>query len=419
MASSDRVVTDNEARLADLCRRHTSTDRAEMTELWGVGYEHYVEGEWIVSTNGRRFLNMAGYGTQLLGTQNHDVIDRVVEQIHRQSLSCRSMESEVTVEAAEMLAKLSPQGLDKVFFTNSGAEAVEAAIKFARAAGYKRFVVAADGYHGKSIGALSVTGRDYYQEPFRLLMPGVQRVPFNDIEALSRVVSDDVAVILEPVQGEAGVVIPDSGYLAAVRHLCDQTGALLIVDEIQTGLGRCGCMWRSAPVVPDILLTGKTLSGGVIPVAAVVTSAELYEPFDRDLFLHASTFGGSPVACSAVLATLEKLVADDVPDRSLRLGEQLERIFREITQSGKDGASSGRYPHLTSVRGEGSLWAMEFIDETAAGAFYSALVHHGVVANHSLNASNIVRFTPSAYIGERELMHFRSALKNALEASNA
>src|SRR5262249_30366362 len=207
--------------------------------------------------------------------------------------------------AAQALARVAPAGLRYVWFGSSGAEVVDAAIKLCRLNGRRTMVVADSAFHGKTFGALSLSGRRRYRDPFEPLVPGVVRVPFGDAAAVVEAVAGrpgECAVLLEPVQSEGGVRLPADGYLADVREACDAAGALLVVDEISTGMGRLGSWWGvdSDGVSPDILLAGKALGGGVVPVSAVVATAAVYEPLNRDPLLHTSTFGGNPLAASAV-----------------------------------------------------------------------------------------------------------------------
>src|SRR5262249_17870045 len=202
--------------------------------------------------------------------------------------------------AAATLANVAPKGLSYVSFASSGTEATEIGIKIACLNRKTKLIAMKGGFHGKTLGALSICGRPHYRTPFLPLLPSVEFVPFGDIEALSLSLAasgENSCVVLEPVQGEAGVIVPPAGYLRTVRDLCDQNGAFLILDEIQTGLGRLGAWWGAdrEAISPDILLVGKGLSGGCVPVAAAVTTPRAFEPLNRDPLLHSSTFGGNPL----------------------------------------------------------------------------------------------------------------------------
>jgi len=330
----------------------------------------------------------------ILGHCHPQVTAAVVQQIQRHPLATRLLLEPVAADAAVLLAGVAPPGLSRVHFVNSGTEATETAIKLARAHGKRNLVSATGGFHGKTAGALSVTANDLYQAPFRPLLPGVQHVPFGDATALAGVLArgTDHCVIIEPVQGEAGVIIPPSGYLRAVEQLCREHNAFFILDEIQTGLGRLGRWWGAdaEDVQPDVLLVGKSLSGGVIPVAAVVASESAYQPFDRDPFLHTSTFAASPVAMAAAAAAVTAISDDGLIDRARGIGEHLLTELRALSTS---------YPELvTEVRGMGLLIGVEFPAEQLAGELMLELLERGVIVNHSLNAHKVIRLTPPAVL---------------------
>jgi putrescine aminotransferase len=350
-------------------------------------------------------------GAHLIHHSLHDARVPVAERNTPYPPQLRKRAPVLLAEAAEAVARVAPEGLDYVHFVSSGTEAVETAIKLARAHGRWRLVAASGAYHGKTLGALTVTGRDFYRDPFRPLLPGVEHVPFGDAAALEDTLAADpqrCCVILEPIQAEGGVVIPPPGYLRAVEAACRRHGALLVVDEIQTGLGRAGEWWCSAAerVRPDVLLTGKTLSGGVVPVAAAVATAEIYEPMSADPHLHTSTFSGAPVACAAALATLRAIEEERIVQRARRLGEE---ILANVEATLHDTV-----PELVQeVRGRGLLIGIEFVDEAVAGEFAMQMLRQQVIVSHSLNASRVVRLTPPAVLRDSELAWLVEAVAGA------
>ena len=266
------AATDRRAAL-DRYRRHVNKSSAALVELLGAPLPERAEGNHLYDADGVRYLDCAGFGVNLIGHRHPVVIDAVKRQLDASPLVSKPLISRVTADAAQALAGVAPAGLDHVYLTNSGAEAVEVALKLARLHGRTRIIAMRDGFHGKTFGALSVTGRPAYRAPFEPLLPGVEFAEFGDIDDLAGRLATDAersCVLLEPILGEGGVHVPPTGYLAAVRELCTRTGALLILDEIQTGLGRVGAWWAAdiEDVVPDILLSGKILSGGVVPVGA-------------------------------------------------------------------------------------------------------------------------------------------------------
>ncbi len=265
-------------------------------------------------------------------------------------------------------------------------------------------------YHGKTLGALSVTGKPAYRVPFETLLPEVCRVPFGDADRLACALDCDekCCVILEPVQAECGVIIPPAGYLKDVENVCRRRGAFLILDEISTGLGRLGCLWGAErdDVVPDVLLAGKALSGGVMPVSAALCSAEAFAPLNREPLLHTSTFAGNPLAAVAAKTSVEVIQEEQLVTRSHSLGQRLLPAIRAIMIQ--------QCAHLVSeVRGLGLLIGIEFAEESRATRFIFELLQRGVVASHSLNAGYVVRLTPPAVMGEAEIEWLLSAVHDS------
>lgn len=410
---SDELEPVDPAAVAQGYRRHISRGRARLAEVTGGLVEVASKGVHVWDASGRRYVDCGGYGVFILGHQHPKVVQAVATQLRRHALATRLLLEPVAARAAEALAGVAPAGLEYVHFVNSGAEATEAAIKLARAHGKRHLISTAGGYHGKTMGALSLTARELYQAPFRPLVPDVRHVPYGDADALERVLADtpDACVVLEPVQGENGVVIPPPGYLTAVRRVCRQHGALFVLDEVQTGLGRLGSWWGAdrESVTPDILLVGKNLSGGVIPVAAMVATPEAYAPFSRDPFIHTSTFAGSPIACAAAAAAVETIASEGLVERADRIGtrlrDELSAMLREVC------------PHLVrEVRGAGLLIAVELVDEGVAGDLVMELMDHGVLVNHSLNAHRVLRLTPPAVIGRNDLTALLDSVHRAARA---
>ncbi|WP_018571022.1 aspartate aminotransferase family protein [Streptomyces sp. PsTaAH-124] len=403
-----------DAHTARLYREHLSAGRAVLGEVLGGMVETRSEGAWVHTSDGRGYLDFGGYGVFILGHRHPAVTAAVHRQIDAHPLATRVFLEPVAARAAAALAAHTPAGLDRVHFVNSGAEATEAGLKLARAHGRTALVSTVGGYHGKTLGALSATANPTYQDPFRPLLPDSAAVPYGDPEALAEVlaqVGERACVIVEPVQGEGGVRIPPPGYLADVGRLCRTHGAFLIVDEIQTGLGRLGSWWGldTEHVRPDVLLVGKGLSGGVVPVAAMVATDDAYAPFSRDPYLHTSTFAASPLACAAALAAVEAMEQEDVPGRARTLGFRLLHGVRTACTPYTGGL-------VREVRGRGLLIGLEFGAEQAVGEMILELVGRGVLVNHSLNAGRVLRLTPPAVVTDDELRLFLTALAEALHA---
>ncbi|MFF0435540.1 aspartate aminotransferase family protein [Streptomyces sp. NPDC004327] len=398
---------------ADLYKTHLSSGRGRLGEMFGGHVEASSSGARVLTEDGRSFLNCGGYGVFLTGACHPRVVEAVERQVRTHPLSTRMLLDPAAGRAAAALAGVTPPGLDRMHFCGSGAEAVEAALKLARSHGRHRIIAMRDGYHGKTLGALSATGKDLYRAPFLPLLP-TTHVPYGDAAALAEALgadASDAVVILEPVQGEAGVVIPPEGYLREVSDLCRRQGAFLVLDEVMTGLGRLGTWWGAdrEGIVPDVLLVGKALSGGVIPVAAAVATEEAFAPFDRDPFIHTSTFAAAPVAMAAVEAAVGTIRDEGLVDRARTLGERILSALR--------AAVAEHCPHLVrEVRGAGLLIGVEFQDPGLAGEFLLELLHGNVIVNHSLNAHAVVRLTPPAVLDEADVQELTAALHAAARA---
>jgi putrescine aminotransferase len=267
------------------------------------------------------------------------------------------------------------------------------------------------------MGALSMTACDVFQDPFRPLLPGVTHVPYGDAAALEATLAampGEACVIVEPVQGEAGVIVPPGGYLRAVQALCRAYGALFVLDEVQTGLGRLGSWWGAdrEAVNPDVLLVGKALSGGVVPVAAAMATAKAFAAFDKDPYIHTSTFSGAPLAMAAARGAITAIRDDDLVTRARVLGAELLGQVSRIMR-GHFGAA------VREVRGAGLLIGIEFTAPGPAGDLLIELVNQGVVANHSLNSHLTMRLTPPAILTRSDVDYLLTAMDLAARATAA
>ncbi|MFD0313538.1 aspartate aminotransferase family protein [Streptomyces flavalbus] len=403
--------------VVELYQRHIGSGRAVMGRVMGGMAEVRSEGCWIHTDDGRRFLNFGGYGVFILGHRHPAVVEAVHRQIDAHPLASRVFLEPVAALAAQALAAHTPPGLDHIHFVNSGAEATEAALKLARAGGRNAVITTRKGFHGKTLGALSATANATYQTPFQPLLPDVTQVEYGDAADLRQALAarrDRACVILEPVQGEGGVRIPEPGYLREVAALCREYGALLVVDEIQTGMGRLGTWWGvdAEDVRPDVLLIGKGLSGGVVPIAAMAATAEAYRPFSQDPYLHTSTFGASPIACAAALATVRTMERENTVARAAALGSRILTGVREVCAPYDGGL-------VRDVRGRGLLIGIEFSAERAVGELLLELIARDVLVNHSLNSTHVLRLTPPAVADDAALGLFLSTLAEALRATAA
>ncbi len=384
------------ARTLERYQRYLNPGLTRLFQFGGVEtVEWAAEGCLVWDAHGREYIDCAcGPAIFNIGHRHPHVLAAVRDQLDRMPMSVRTMPSVPQADLAERLAAVAPGDLQYTFFCNSGTEANEGAIKLARLATGRPGIIATHGaFHGKTLGALSATGRDYYKTPFEPLVPHFSHVPFGDASAFEAAMGPDTAaVILEPIQGEAGVILPPPGYLRQVREICDRRGVLLIADEIQTGLGRTGRLFsvEHDGVTPDIMTMAKALGGGVVPIGAFIARPRLWEKMRRDPYLHSSTFGGNPLACRAALATLDVLVEERLPSRAEPLGARFMERLEEI-----------RARHagvVTQVRGRGLMIGLEFTHRDYALMASAEAGRRGVITFYTLNNPTVIRIEPPLVI---------------------
>jgi putrescine aminotransferase len=394
-------------------RRHVNAGLASLFEFMGFeAVEWEADGSTIWDAEGRDYLDLlAGFGALALGHRPAAVVAAVTDQLARMPLSSRVLLSKPVADLAAELAAILPGDIEKSFFCNSGAEAVEGALKLARLHTGRPGVVATEGgFHGKTLGALSVSGREVYRAPFAPLVPEVAHVPFGDRDALATAVgSETAAVIVEPIQGEGGVIVPPDDYLPAAREICERAGALLIADEVQTGLGRTGAMFacEHSDVVPDIVCLAKALGGGVMPLGAFSSTPQVWACLEENPLLHSSTLGGNPLACAAGLAAIEEITGNDLPARAARLGDRVLNRLRELQAAHNDV--------VADVRGRGLLTGVQFRDADVAALVIAGLAQRRVIAAYTLNNPEVVRIEPALTIPEADLDRGISALGESVE----
>ncbi len=395
-------------------RRYVNPPLARVMKLSGSPIEVRAEGSTIWDQNGKAYLDFAGgYGVFTLGHRHPRVLAAVREQLDRFALSGKTMFNVLLGRASKRLAELSPGDLEISFWCNSGTEAVEGALKLARVAtGRKKIVATHDAYHGKTIGALSASGREAFQTPFRPLLADVAHVAFGDAEVLDAALVDAAAFIVEPVQGEGGVNVPPEGYLRAVRDACDRAGALFIADEVQTGFGRCGYRFgcERDGVVPDVMTLAKGLSGGVVPVGAYIARAPIWmRAYGKAPLIHTSTFGGSELACAAALAAMEVLEDEGLAENARARGAQLLAGCAQI---------AAEFPQVvTQVRGLGLLVGVELRSEGYGGWIIPEMLKHGVTAAWTLNQQRVIRLEPPLVVRPEQIEQALAALRAGVAAA--
>jgi putrescine aminotransferase len=373
---------------------------ARLMNFAGFGVEVQAEGCVMRDHEGREFLDfLGGYGVFSLGHRHPRVVAAVKDQLDRMPLSGKTFFGKNQADLAEKLAEITPEGLQFTFFSNSGAEAVEAALKFAKGAtGRAKIVSTLGGYHGKTLGALAATGREKYRKKFEPLMPGVEFVKFGDVEAACAAIDESTACfIVETLQGEGGINLPPVGYLRAVRARCSEVRALLIADEVQTGLGRTGRMFGCdhEGVSPDILTMAKALGGGVMPIGATTFTKEVCDAiYSENPLMHTSTFGGNPLATAAGLATIAVIEEEGLVEQSRVKGERLMAGLREI---GK------RHDLIAEVRGQGLMIGVEFSMDEVGELVIGQMVKRGLVAAYTLNNPRVIRMEPALIVSDAQI----------------
>ena len=352
-------------------------------------------GSRVVDVDGREYVDLtAGWGVCAIGHCHPTLVDAIRKQAGRLMQTTNLFYTLPQLDLAETLAGLAPGPITRSFFTNSGTEAIEGALKLAhRATGRRKFVSTENSFHGRTLGALSVIGQAKHREPYRALLPEPVVVPFGDLVAAERAIDEETAAfIVEPVQGEGGVNPAPEGYLRGLRELCTRKGALLILDEIQTGIGRTGRMFalEHDEVVPDVLALGKGLGGG-FPVAAFLCTEEVaatVKPGD-----HGGTYVGNPLACAAANAVLEVVQQEKLAERAAKVGARLSGRLRAFAEA-NPGVTKG-------VRGRGLLVGLALADVDAAATLSRRALEAGVLTN--VTAGNVLRLFPALNIPEEEL----------------
>lgn len=367
---------------------------------------------------GREYIDcLGGYGIFSAGVNHPKIVDAVITQMHRMALNSQELLEPWRGALARVLAEVTPGKLNNSFFINNGTDAIEGAIKLARL--YTKantFISTVGGFHGKSMGSLSLMGKASFREPFAGGLQDVRFVPYGDADALERELRiceatgvRVAAFVVEPVQGEAGGVVPPADYLPRVRELCTRHGALFIADEVQTGMGRTGKMWGvdHAGVAPDIMCLGKSLGGGVMPLSAFISTAEIWEVMIPNPIIHSTTFGGNPIACAAGLAAIQVTLEEDLPGQAAMKGEYLLRQLMALR---------AKYPDvLTDAHGLGLLLGMEFPVQEIGWKVASGLFKRGVLVAGTYSKAQTIRIEPALGISMELLDEFLNRLEDTFQ----
>ena len=384
----------------------------------GAVLEWEDEGAYCYGLNGEKFIDcLGGFGIYTCGHRNPEILEVVKAQLDHQALHSQELLDPLRGYLAKAMAEITPGDLQYCFFTNGGAEAVEMALKLARiATGGSWYISTVGAFHGKSMGAISMGGKGTYRIPYTPMVQQVQHVEYGNAEDMRKAIRNlqavgekVAAVILEPIQGEAGVIIPPKGYLKEVREICDEYGVALIFDEIQTGMGRTGTMWRceAEGVTPDIMTYGKAFGGGIMPITGIICKPKMgtQQLIDNPWLLGSPTFGGNPLACSAAIATIKYMLENDIPGVCAKKGELLKAGLEKV---------AAEYPQvIQEVRGTGLMLAIEFHTcdigyETSKGLFARKVMTAGTLVN-----AKTIRFEPTAVISEQDIKDVIERLEEA------
>ena len=376
------------------------------------------EGAMLRDLLGREYIDcLGGYGIFSAGINHPKIVKAVQDQMGRMALNSQELLEPWRAGLARLLAAVTPGELGCCFFINNGTDAIEGAIKLARLYTKRHtFISTLGGFHGKSMGSLSLMGKASFREPFASGLQDVRFVPYGDADVLEQqmqileaVGQLPAAVVVEPVQGEAGGVVPPDGYLQRVRETCTRHGTLFIADEIQTGMGRTGRLWGvdHAPVVPDIMCLGKSIGGGVMPLSAFISTPQIWEVLIPNPIIHSTTFGGNPIACVAGIAAITVTLEEDLPGQAARKGDFL---LREL------GALQRKYPQvLTDVHGKSLLIGMEFPTDEVGFKCAAGLFKRGVLVAGTYSRARTIRIEPALWIPDALLKEMLNRLEETFK----
>lgn len=362
--------------------------------------EQRRDGASVWDVTGKKYIDcQTGSGIMNVGRHNREIVEKLKEALDTYDIGVFLLCSKQKADLAKKLAEITPGDLECTIFGVGGGEANDAAIKIARGYTMKTEIIYAErAYHGHTGFALSAIGRAAYKTPFEPLMPGFKMVPFGDIDAIRRAVTDDTAaIILEPIQGEGGIHIPPDDYLPEVRKLCDGKEILLILDEIQTGLARTGKMFACEHwgVVPDIMTLAKSLGGGIYPISATIFKRDIQDFFVPHPFIHLSTFGGSDLGCIVGLAAIEYIEKNNLADQAEKMGKRFRAGFDRLLND---------FPNLLlEVRQKGLMMGLQYTNESIGPRMTRKMADRGVIAVYTGNDPSICRLMPPLVITPDEV----------------
>jgi len=416
---SHALITETVQNYAEYYNRGFITYRKSVTEAGQyAALEWSGQGSILRDILGREYIDcLGGYGIFSAGINHPRIVAAITTQLPRMALNSQELLEPWRGALARLVAEITPGDLQNSFFINNGTDAIEGALKLTRLYTKRStFIAALSGFHGKSLGSLSLMGKASFRAPFQSGMQDVRFVPYGDADALEteferlEAIGVGVAgVVLEPVQGEAGGIVPPDDYFPRVREICDRYGALFIADEVQTGMGRTGKLWGLDHwgVVPDIMCLGKALGGGVMPLSAFVSTAKIWEVMIPNPIIHSTTFGGNPIACAAGIAAITVTLDEDLPGQAAAKGEYLLRQLHILR---------ARYPGvLKEATGKGLLIGMEFSTQEIGWKVASGLFKRGVLVAGTYSKAQTIRLEPALNIPQPLLEEVVSRLDDTFK----
>lgn len=374
-----------------------------MTHLINMGIintGYKAEGATITDSEGNTLIDCtSGFGIGNIGHNNPVIVEALIDQLRRKEVNTRPYINKIQIELADLLKNITPKELECSYLFNSGSEAIENAIKLVRLyKGGKKIISMKNSFHGYTLGALSASGVNSFKKSFEPLLPGFEQVEFGNIEELHGLKDNEVgAILIEPIQHDAGVKIPPRGYLKQVRKLCDEKNIILILDEVITGIGKTGYMFASEyfQIVPDILVIGKSLGAGLIPIGAIITRKNLWQRFGLSFPMSATSYGGNSLACRAAIETIKFLkdneILESVRKKELILAEQLNKLRNKYSDI------------ILTINGLGMMFGLEIINKNIASRIVRNMIKNNIIVYQSFGNANMIMVEPPLVISTEQI----------------
>jgi putrescine aminotransferase len=374
-----------------------------MTHLMNMGIlntGHHSEGATIIDSSGNTFIDCtSGFGIGNVGHNNPVIVKAIIDQLNRNEVNSKPFINKIQIELADLLKSITPGELECSYLFNSGSEAIENALKLVRLyKGGKKIISMRDSFHGYTLGALSASGVNSFRKSFEPLLPGFEQVSYGIIEEIYDLKENEIgAILIEPIQHDAGVKMPPLDYLIQVRRYCDEKNIILILDEVITGIGKTGFMFASEyfQIVPDILVIGKSLGAGLIPIGAIIVRKNLWQRFGLSFPMSASSYGGNSLACRAAIETINFIQENNILDSV----KQKERLLLIQLNNLRD-----KYPEIIlSITGMGMMYGMEIINKKTAARIIKEMIKNNVIVYQSFGNANIIMVEPPLVISVQQI----------------